>query len=156
MAKAVTGIALTKRAALKNVKHQIMSSAHSAEILRCACFLSFEGMGESPPRLPAPNVRLGSRPSPEKRDYHQLGIAKSHFPKSRLSRSWNNRPWHQCTLSPGIFRAIPATEATIFSTASRYFASFTQNSGCPSGITAQKNSQPSASDCSIASRSSWE
>lgn len=73
-------------------------------------------------------------------------------------RTFQDLEWqgHQFTSSPGIFRAIPATEATIFSAAARYFASFTQNSGCPSGITAQKNSQPSASDCSIALRSSGE
>ena len=46
MANAVTGIVLMKRAALKKVKHQIISITHNAEILRPACFLSFEVMGE--------------------------------------------------------------------------------------------------------------
>jgi len=37
-----------KRAALKNVRHQIMSSTHNAEILRSICFLSFEGNEATP------------------------------------------------------------------------------------------------------------
>ena len=40
---------------------------------------------------PAPLETWRPRPTPEKRDYRQLGIGKSHIPKTRLSRTYARR-----------------------------------------------------------------